>query len=168
MCFTIDNKTLGRENFHKDIVCYKVVIKNEDGTYRPSLIDVELILPWKLGDTIIPDILGLPIEEHSYTNQTGGYKQIRHGINSFRMNGANTTLLNYFGLQACQNIERWKINATVVMLKCIIPAGTDYFLNYYEFGNILISEKLILVKEVTQDQYFASLSDETIISVTTM
>lgn len=127
MCFTIRRK----ETAEKDIVCYKVLIEEDDGTLRSPYYCLKT---WKLREEqeekLTQEKVQLKGKEYELKTATGLY-----------------TFNNKRSARLALDIMKEKTKINFRLFRCIIPKGSKYYIGSY-YRNEYCSEKLIIKRKL--------------------
>lgn len=133
MCFTVHRRYPNPRTAKKDIVCYKAVY----ATFDDNGEDLEYY-------SIHQGFLYKPETEYSLGKGLMVQKQL------YSFDGLRISAEIYQGFHSFSNkkrLQRW--NTDYAHLKCIIPAGSQYYYNpdYQEY----VSDRIKIVEEIDED-----------------
>lgn len=126
MCFVISR----RETADKDIICYKILIEDNDGVLRsPYYLKI-----WELGEEqtekLTQEKVQLKGKEYELKTATGLY-----------------TFDNKRSARIALDIMKERTKVNFRLFKCIIPKGSKYYIGSH-YRNEYCSEKLIIKRKL--------------------
>lgn len=124
MCFYIDKKNPNKQIAKKDIVCWKVleVLPNN------KLMSIYYPVVYKKGKLKTSRIDKITL--NIFDNET-----INKGLHSFT--NKNMAIIEYRWIKSIYNSKEFEV------VKCIIPAGSAYFVNRYK--EEYVSNKIMML-----------------------
>lgn len=129
MCFIKDDYAMVHSVTEKDVSCYKVMELTASGTLRSLMYKRDK--HYYLGDIMYPDVSIDANKLDEFTELGAGV------IHSNQYDGKNIKMIK-------EELLRKRFCFPRVIVKCVIPKGTPYWDNVYEFASTRLKLKEII------------------------